>query len=112
MCSTWGALRGRARCLPSGHMQTWNIAKKTPCSQRIASGALDKRPSTKVRLASVGLEYNEVLRAIWGPLAGEAWTGAPAKWARDMTPNMAYNPTLAFYTQPSGLESKCAYILE
>ena len=35
----------------------------------------------------------------------------PAKWARDMTPNMAYNPTLAFYTQPSGLESKCAYIL-
>ena len=39
---------------------------------------------------------------------------APAKWARDMTPNMAYNPTLAFYTQPSGLyiESKCAYIVE
>ena len=30
----------------------------------------------------------------------------------DMTPNMAYNPTLAFYTQPSGLESKYAYILE
>ena len=29
-----------------------------------------------------------------------------------MTPNMAYNPTLAFYTQPSGLEPKCAYILE
>ena len=36
----------------------------------------------------------------------------PPKKARDMTPNMAYNPTLAFYTQPSGLESKCAYILE
>ena len=29
-----------------------------------------------------------------------------------VTPNMAYNPTLAFYTQPSGLESKYAYILE
>ena len=29
-----------------------------------------------------------------------------------MTPNMAYNPTLAFYTQLSGLESKYAYILE
>ena len=27
-------------------------------------------------------------------------------------PNMAYNPTLPFYTQPSGLESKYAYILE
>ena len=29
-----------------------------------------------------------------------------------MTPNMAYNPTLAFYTQPSGRETKYAYILE
>ena len=37
--------------------------------------------------------------------------GAPAKWARNMTPNMAYNPTHAFYTQPSGLEPKYAYIL-
>ena len=31
--------------------------------------------------------------------------------ARDMPPNMAYNPTQAFYTQPSGLEPKYAYIL-
>ena len=93
-------------------MQTWNIAKNTPCSQRITSGALHKRAFTEVRLASVGWEHNEGLRAIWGPLAGESWDGAPAKWARDMTPNMAYNPTLAFYTPSSGLESKCAYILE
>ena len=28
-----------------------------------------------------------------------------------MTPNMAYNPTHTFYTQPSGLEPKYAYIL-
>ena len=48
-------------------MQKWNIAKNTPCSQRIASGALHKRPLTKVRLASVGREYNEGPRAIWGP---------------------------------------------
>ena len=111
MCSTWGALEGRARCLPSGHMQKWNIAKKTPCSQRIASVALQKRPFEKVKLASVGSEYNKGPRAIWGTLVGESWNGAPAKWARDMTPNMAYNPTHAFYTQPSGLESKYAYIL-
>ena len=26
--------------------------------------------------------------------------------------HVAYNPTLAFYTQPSGLESKYAYILQ
>ena len=36
----------------------------------------------------------------------------PPKGEHDMTTNMAYNPTLAFYTQPSGLESKYAYILE
>ena len=111
MCSTWGALEGRARCLPSGHMQKWKIAKNTPCSQRIALGALHKRPFTKVKLASVGSEYNEEPRAIWGPLAGLSRNGAPAKWARDMTPKMAYNPTHAFYTQPSGLELKYAYIL-
>ena len=70
MCSTRGALEGRVRCLPSGHMQIWNIAKNTPCSQRIASGALHKRPFTEVRPASVGPEYNEGLPAIWGPLAG------------------------------------------
>ena len=35
----------------------------------------------------------------------------PPNWAHDMTPNMAYNPTHAFYTQPSGLEPKYAYIL-
>ena len=111
MCSTWGALEGRARFLPIGHMQKWNIAKSTPCSQRIASGALHKRPFRKVGLASVGCEYNEGPRAIWGPLAGLSRNGAPAKWARDMTPKMVYNPTRAFYTQPSGLESKYAYIL-
>ena len=111
MCSTWGALEGRARCLPSEHMQKWKIAKNTPCSQRITSGALHKRPFTKVRLASVGWEYNEEPRAIWGPLAGLSRNGVPAKWARDMTPKMAYNPTHAFYTQSSGLESKYAYIL-
>ena len=53
MCSTWGALEGRARCLPSGHMQKWNIAKNTPCSQRIASGALHKRLFTKGSLVNV-----------------------------------------------------------
>ena len=65
-----GALIKHIFLLPSGHMQTWNIAKNTPCSQRIASGALHKRPFTRVRLASVGWEYNEGPRAIWGPLAG------------------------------------------
>ena len=99
------------RCLPSGHMQKWNIPKNTPCSQRIASGALHKCPFTGVRLGSVGWEYNEGPLAIWGPLAGLSRNGAPAKWACNMTPKMAYNPTHAFYTQPSGLESKYAYIL-
>ena len=70
MCSTSGALEGRARCLPSGHMQKWNIAKNTPCSQCIASAALHKRLFIKVGFASVGWEYNEGPRAIWGPLAG------------------------------------------
>ena len=42
MCSTWGALKGYERYLPSGHMKIWKIPKHTPCSQSIALGSPHK----------------------------------------------------------------------
>ena len=80
------------RCSSTQHTKIWKLANNTPCSHRIASGALSMGPQAKVRLSSVDLVWEEELHSIWGPLAGFSWSCALAKWAHEMTPYMLYHP--------------------
>ena len=99
------------RCSASGHVEKKKNANKALCSHRIASGVPRMGSWAGVRLWSVTFGEVEGLHLYWGPLVVLLWSGTPAKWADEMTPYMAYNPTKALYTPSSALGPTFAYAL-